>query len=68
MQVGSAILLVGLTALWVEPLGLAGIGLAYLVVQVLSCLVMVGPLIGSVRRFRAEAAARTEEPLEVSRQ
>ena len=68
VQVGSAILLVGLTALWVEPLGLAGIGLAYLVVQVLSCLVMVGPLIGSVRRFRAEAAARTEEPLEVSRQ
>ncbi len=68
VQVGSAILLVGLTALWVEPLGLAGIGLAYLVVQVLSCLVMVGPLIGSVRRFRAEAAARTEEPLEGSRQ
>lgn len=66
-QVVGSVLLVGLTAWWITPLGLGGIGLAYLVVQVLSCLVMVGPLVASVRRFRQAAAIRAEETLELSR-
>lgn len=67
VQIGGSVLLVGLTALWITPYGLGGIGLAYLVVQVLSCLVMVGPLVASIRRFRRAADADLAAPLELSR-
>lgn len=58
VQIGTAIVVIGLTELWIAPLELAGVGLAYLIVQMVSCVIVTGPLIASIRRLRQAAAER----------
>ncbi|GAA1831641.1 hypothetical protein GCM10009836_07030 [Pseudonocardia ailaonensis] len=59
VQLGATVVTLGLAFMLVDPLGIDGVALAYLIAEVLSALVVLGPLI---QVFRGKASVAPPDP------
>jgi Na+-driven multidrug efflux pump len=62
LQTLSAVIVVVLALVLVRPLGVAGVGVAYLCAEAVGCAIAVVPLVRAFRAAAAQDAAQLGEP------